>query len=229
MLDATAVPGWYGKIASLGDFASRRLAPDWIDACDGWLSRSIASSRSTLGEQQWLETYLAAPLWRFAWAPGVIDRRWWFGVLMPSCDNVGRYFPLVVAQTREQPPQDRTGLDHLDRWWTDVADAAMRTLEDDASVQELESRLAALPPWPVARPGAPAAPCTVDERVRVSAHLGAGLADLAGAWASHEILARLVGCTLWSQFTDAGMAPTLTFSPGLPPPERFVDLLSGRW
>ena len=29
------VPGWYGKLASLGDFAHRRLPPEWLRACEG--------------------------------------------------------------------------------------------------------------------------------------------------------------------------------------------------
>ena len=78
---------------------------------------------------RWLDTYLTAPVLRFAWAPGVVDMKWWFGVLMASCDNVGRYFPLVIAQPRTQPPIDRAGLDHLDRWYAVLANAAMRTLE----------------------------------------------------------------------------------------------------
>ena len=61
--------GWFGKLACLGDFASRRLAPDFTQACDAWLSRCVEASRAQLGER-WLETYLTSPLWRFAWAPG---------------------------------------------------------------------------------------------------------------------------------------------------------------
>jgi type VI secretion system protein ImpM len=105
--------GWFGKLAVLGDFASRRLAPDWVNACDEWLSACIEASRRDLGER-WTEIYLAAPVWRFAWGPGIVDERWWFGVLMPSCDSVGRYFPLVVTQVRNLPPTDRIALDHLE-------------------------------------------------------------------------------------------------------------------
>ena len=95
-----ATPGWFGKLSMLGDFASRRLDPAWIESCDRWLSASMQASQQQLGHD-WLQTYLSAPVWRFAWAPGVVDQQWWFGVLMPSCDNVGRYFPLLIAQARE--------------------------------------------------------------------------------------------------------------------------------
>ena len=65
-------PGWYGKLASLGDFASRRLTPEWVRICDNWLARSVAASNQQLGAR-WLEVYLSAPVWRFAWTPGVAD------------------------------------------------------------------------------------------------------------------------------------------------------------
>src|SRR5690349_18460064 len=106
----TSAPGWFGKLALLGDFASRRMTPEWIQGCDHWLSGAMLASQAALGTR-WKEAYLSAPVWRFAWAPGVVDTSWWFGVLMPSCDNVGRYFPLVVAQSRPRPPTDRFALD----------------------------------------------------------------------------------------------------------------------
>jgi type VI secretion system protein ImpM len=134
-------PGWYGKLAALGDFASRRLEHDWVQACDRWLSDCVSSSQAQLGEH-WLQAYLSAPVWRFAWAPGVVGPHWWFGVLMPSCDNVGRYFPLVIAHPRTQPPLDRIGLDHLDLWWSHMARAALDTLLEGHSLQAFEAHLA---------------------------------------------------------------------------------------
>jgi len=226
--DTNSAPGWYGKLSSLGDFASRRLSPDWIESCDDWLSRSMTASRSQLGDG-WLDTYLSAPLWRFAWAPGVIDKRWWFGVLMPSCDNVGRYFPLIIVQPRERPPVDRIGLDHLELWWSHVARAAVQTLQDHVAVDDFEADLAAAPPWTAGRGTLAIAPAPTQDRMRFSVPASAGLVDLAGAWASHEMLARLAGCTLWWPMADTGVAVTVTVSHGLPEAARFSDLLTGGW
>ena len=44
-------PGWYGKVAALGDFASRRLDHEWVQACDRWLSDCVSSSQSQLGDR----------------------------------------------------------------------------------------------------------------------------------------------------------------------------------
>ena len=73
-------------LASLGDFATRRLPQDSARLLDGWLAQGVDTSRAQLGER-WLNVYLTSPLWRFAWAPGVLDASWWFGLLMPSVDN----------------------------------------------------------------------------------------------------------------------------------------------
>ena len=143
-LPATVTPGWYGKLMALGDFASRRLPPAWVQACDRWLSECLVRSQADLGET-WLASYLNAPLWRFAWAPGVIDAQWWFGVLMPSCDKVGRYFPLVIAQAGGAMPQDAVALAQLERWYLYVAEAALQTLDNEDSVEAFEVTLACAP------------------------------------------------------------------------------------
>ena len=90
------VAGWYGKIASLGDFASRRLAPDFITRWDGWLQEVMSASRGHLGES-WLDAYLTSPVWRFILFPGVCGEATWVGVFMPSVDKVGRYFPVTIT------------------------------------------------------------------------------------------------------------------------------------
>ena len=151
-----AVPGWFGKVVMLGDFAHRRLSPEFIAVCDPWLSQGISSSRVQLGSQ-WLDTYLTAPVWRFAWAPGLVDQQWWFGVLMPSVDAVGRYFPLVVCGSDHAPPMSIDALDALFRWYTHAGRAALATLQPGASLDSFEAELACAPPWHAMwhRPGAP--------------------------------------------------------------------------
>ncbi|HET9643665.1 MAG TPA: type VI secretion system-associated protein TagF [Burkholderiaceae bacterium] len=146
-LPAHALPGWYGKLSILGDFAQRRLPPHVVQRCDAWLSGLMLEMPSVLGSH-WLKTYLTAPVLNFVWTPGVLDTRWWFGILMPSCDNVGRYFPLLIAQERSQPPVDGRGLAHLERWYGVLTRAALHTLQDDASAESFEHALAAAPLWP---------------------------------------------------------------------------------
>lgn len=219
-------PGWFGKIASLGDFASRRLPDEWVHAVDGWLSQSLRSSQEVLGEH-WLPVYLGAPVWRFAWGPQVVDGHWWFGVLMPSCDKVGRYFPLVVAQARSAPPDDRIGLDHLDLWWTELARAVLGTLEEASTVEAFESALHDLPPWPGARGGALPAVTLAELGERFALPPGAALSDVVHGLASAGLRQRLSGHGFWWPWrTDAESGRCLVI-PHLPPPAAFVHLLEG--
>lgn len=218
-------PGWFGKLSSLGDFASRRLEPDWVQACDRWLSRCVDDSRQLLGEA-WLQSYLNAPVWRFAWGPGVADDQWWFGVLMASCDNVGRYFPLIVAQPRPAPPTDAAGLEHLDAWWTHVAQAAMATLGDEHSVEHFEATLEAAPPWPDAAGTALLQPLpSAGDRWHADVADGTSTAQLIHALSASAWAERHEGHTLWWPL-HAGRTRCLVVD-ALPPGPMFADMLAG--
>jgi type VI secretion system protein ImpM len=224
--DDDAAPGWFGKLATLGDFAQRRLPPDWVRACDDWLSHALAASRAALGEH-WLDTYLTAPLQRFGWAPGVVDERWWFGVLMSSCDSVGRYFPLVIAQARQRAPEDRISLDHLELWFDHLARAAMRTLDDGAAtVDEFEAQLRDAPAWPTPgrRAGATPAPALAKTR---ALERGAALSTWIADAAADQLRATLAGSTLWWSAGAPASGGVVRILRGLPRDGDFVALLEG--
>jgi type VI secretion system protein ImpM len=227
-------PGWHGKLSTLGDFASRRLPAPALQALDRWLSDVVAGSRQQLGDD-WLERYLDSPLQRFAIGPEVLDGAWWFGALMPSCDNVGRYFPLVVLQPRPAPPVDRDGLDHLDRWWRGVGEAALETLSDEVDVERFDRALAALAPWPPwsPSPGQPAVPASACFDDQASSR-GPGLifpppgctpAELVQGWALAEWTRRLRGHSLWWSWRPQASPSTCRIVAGLPSAEVFASML----
>jgi type VI secretion system protein ImpM len=218
------MPGWFGKLSCLGDFAHRRLPQDWIEGCDEWLSRCVAHSRGQLGEQ-WLQVYLGAPLWRFVWGPGVADARWWFGLIMPSCDNVGRYFPLILAQARLQPPADGPGFAHLDAWWDHLRQSALATLEVGASVDDFESALSESPLWPSGE-GVPALrPHALLEACSWDMPPGATVGELFRGVAARDLIERLKGQTLWWPWRSQGQSAPCVLAPGLPSAELFSSLL----
>jgi type VI secretion system protein ImpM len=225
-LDTRDAPGWYGKLASLGDFAQRRLPPQWLSACDAWLSGAMRSGREELGDR-WLEVYLTAPLLRFAWAPGVVDAQWWFGLLMPSCDSVGRYFPLVIAHPRVRPPEDRIALDHLELWYDHLAQAAMRTLNDEAaSLDALEAALHETPPWPTPGHGSAIVASPTDGASHHRIGRAATLSQWLHALAVRELASRLSGCSVWWRVTETGLDDSVDIVRGLPDGTGFVGLLS---
>ena len=225
---AGPVPGWFGKVVMLGDFANRRLSPEFIGACDHWLSHGLSASRVQLGSR-WLDTYLTGPLWRFALAPGVVGAQWWFGTLMPSVDAVGRYFPLVVASARDGAPASASGFDVLSQWYSHIGQAALATLRPGATLEALEAQLAGAPAWREE----PAAPAPLRDalasRERFSLGEPPSLQQWAEAIAWRTVMAQYAGHSFWWPTRDGGEPLSLSVAPGLPDPDQFSLMLEGRW
>ena len=90
--------GFFGKLPCNGDFLQRRVPQPFLEPWDAWLQQCMHTSRGVLGEA-WLDSYLTSPLWRFVLSDAVCGSGAYAGVVAPSVDRVGRYFPLtIVAQ-----------------------------------------------------------------------------------------------------------------------------------
>lgn len=158
-----SLPGFFGKLPALGDFVTRGLPASFVEPWDRFLQAGLAASREQFGSA-WTGHFLSAPLWRFLLAPGVVTGQAWLGVLLPSVDRVGRYFPLTVAASLA-PAGAATGIDGPGTlraaapWFEAVEPVALEALSPRVSPDALASRLAALPLLtgaPAQRPGGPA-------------------------------------------------------------------------
>ncbi|WP_455921751.1 type VI secretion system-associated protein TagF [Pseudomonas putida] len=138
------VVGFYGKLASRGDFVSRDLPPTFIHPWDTWLAAGLRASHEQLGPA-WLDAYLISPLWRFLLAPGVCGSQAMAGVLMPSVDRVGRYFPLTVAVTLPHGCDLASVVAGPQDWFERVEDALLATLEPQADLPHFENAVTTLP------------------------------------------------------------------------------------
>jgi type VI secretion system protein ImpM len=87
--------GFYGKLPFKGDFLQRRAPQEFVDVWDAWLQECLHESRRAL-QEKWLDAYLTSPVWRFVLAGGVCGEGAYAGILVPSVDRVGRYFPLTI-------------------------------------------------------------------------------------------------------------------------------------
>jgi len=211
--------GFYGKIACRGDFVSRGLSHHFIQPWDQWLAAGLQASQQQLGAD-WLEAYLVSPLWRFALAPGLCGPQTVVGVLMPSIDRVGRYFPLTVAQLLDsaQPLSQLVAAD--DAWFEQVETALLSTLVPGATFEAFEAALPALALADHgARPGMPSAPV-------------GGLAQRLDASTPRQRLHALAeracaGASLWWGKGCARIAPGLMHCAGLPRSEDFARALLG--
>lgn len=134
--------GWFGKLPTLGDFVRRRLPDKFVDAWDDWLARELGAWREAEGEA-WLQAYLSAPTWRFVTGADVPypGSPGWHGVLMPSVDRVGRYFPLTLAAPK--PVRQDPGLPSP-QWLATLEQHALAAMHDDWSAEQLEQTLSAL-------------------------------------------------------------------------------------
>jgi type VI secretion system protein ImpM len=123
----TPLVGYYGKLPTRGDFVSRGLSRSFIEPMDVWLQQAVAQSQARLGTV-WLDKYLDCPFWRFALSAGVCGEVAHFGVLMPSVDNVGRHFPLIVAHV---VTGDSTFIDLINErcaWFAHIEQLALNAL-----------------------------------------------------------------------------------------------------
>lgn len=137
-------PAWYGKLPTLGDFASRRLEPDFIGQWDAWLAGGMADLHERDGSD-WIQRYLLCPSWCFVLMPGVLTGHAgasaWMGVLMPSVDRVGRYFPLTLVSRIPALPRS---LQDLEALWTrvfEMDETCAMAIQDDWTVDQFEAAL----------------------------------------------------------------------------------------
>jgi type VI secretion system protein ImpM len=139
---SAALPGWFGKLPGMGDFAHRRLPDGFRAVWDQWLQRGMARLRERHAD--WVERYLEAPVWCFVLGARVAGERAWVGVLMPSVDGVGRYFPFVLAVELDASVPEvlqGDGLVDVLRWWGLGTRAVLEGLEGDLDALRFDAVL----------------------------------------------------------------------------------------
>ena len=136
--------GFYGKLPIIGDFVSRRLPNDFIKPWDNWLQSAIATSKEQLGGQ-WLDSYLTSPIWRFLLSAGVCGDKAVAGIMMPSVDRAGRYFPLTIAVLMEQSPTLASLFTTGNVWFEQLEDIALSGLNDNLDINTFDQLLQSVP------------------------------------------------------------------------------------
>lgn len=138
--------GFFGKFPRHGDFVARRLPAGFLASWDAWLQAGMEDSRDRLGDA-WLPIYLNSPIWRFALGAGVCGPQAWGGVLMPSVDRVGRYFPLTIAAGLDDMATAGSGCRPPSAsWYASLEAMALAALGDEFSLPAFDASLLALAP-----------------------------------------------------------------------------------
>lgn len=90
-----ATIGLFGKMPSVGDFVSRNLSPMMCDRLHHMIQAALMSVMSVGGDRQQLMSQ-AQPM-MLSIRPGVLCESGFSGLWFPSCDRVGRVFPICVG------------------------------------------------------------------------------------------------------------------------------------
>lgn len=239
LMPAAPSVGLFGKLPSHGDFLRRRVSDEFVRVWDPWLQDCIVSSQEILADR-WLDLYLTSPVWRFSCAAGACGAGSVIGVVVPSVDSVGRYFPLAIVAdlpTGLSPvgavTQAEAFFDAAERTVLDTLEMARIDFEAfDGQVQALGADLES----------------SVPERQVVLDPGAGGLLenDALGPWrvpigsahqlrpalrqmVSQRLLALYEPLTLWWTDGSAAVEPSFLVEAGLPAPSRFASLLDGSW
>lgn len=221
-------PGLYGKLPAHGDFVQRNLPGTFVQEWDQWLQHLVAGAREKIGEQ-WLDIYLTSPIWRFVLSHGVIDANHWAGIVLPSVDLVGRYFPFSIIMQVGQQHHPAGFLAEQSAWFSAIEELALRALEGELSLDELVDALeqsgtvldsAYLPANDVSGCGDIQLDMEFEEQSVMSAY--PAMLD--------ALLARqLTSYSVWSTDGSERVAPCVFSVAGLPSVSKLPALLDGQW
>jgi type VI secretion system protein ImpM len=235
--------GLYGKLPSHGDFLRRRVSDAFVNPWDEWLRHCIAASRERLGEQ-WLELYLTSPVWRFACAPGSLAPHAACGVLIPSVDRVGRYYPLtIVAELSEgetAQPGPLAVAAQCDPWFGVIENLALEALAtEQLDFEPFDAAIAAsaevLEPL-LGEPDLRLDPA--DANLLMEDGLAGWHVPLASADNLFPLIEQLAysrlrkagqPLSLWWTDGSACVAPCCLFARGMPHPGDFASYIDGDW
>ena len=229
--------GFYGKLPSHGDFLRRRMSDAFVGVWDGWLQECIAASRDMLGDR-WLDVYLTSPAWRFGCAAGACGPAPVMGLMVPSVDRVGRYFPLTIVAQLPLDANVVTAASKTHGFFNKIEQLVIDTLATDAlDVERFDEQLMMLGhELEVSAPSS----------VRLDAMAGDVLDNQSDAWqvpigdasnlssaleqvAAERLSALYRPLVLWWTEGSSIVEPSCLITKGLPHPDSFPALLDGSW
>jgi len=220
--------GLFGKLPAHGDFVQRNLPSNFVELWDGWLQHYIAASQEQLGEQ-WLDIYLTSPLWRFMFSVGTINADAWAGILLPSVDKIGRYFPFSIIT---RLPSNISSLEFLlsqNSWFTSIEELALQALSGDLTVDDLIQEVEAIDInyntiYTHRHDLAENKPVVIN--MDFEEQLPSSVSD----YMLDAVLQKsLASYGAWTTAGSEHVAPNLFLSQGLPPIQGITAMMNGQW
>jgi len=222
------IPGFYGKFPELGDFVNRRLVQNFVDPWDTWLQSAVATSRSQLGDS-WLNSYLTSPVWKFALTPGLCGEYPWCGLVMPSVDRVGRYYPLTIACRLPLDANLMRVSSYGAAWFDQGEKVILSALNNGFNMDEFDNRVVALGSLDgIAQALAARTDFGFGQAWQIPQVNKTGSADFSEL--THQLLAQRLGkYSIWWGAGSENMQASLLVCADLPAVDGYAAMLTGNW
>ena len=221
--------GLYGKLPAYGDFIFRNVNSSFINPWDEWLQHFISGSQEQMGDD-WLNIYLTSPIWRFVLSPGVIDNNMWAGLMMPSVDRVGRYFPISVVKPFAADTCAANFMLSQCEWFNAIEEQCLSAL--DGSI-DADALIAAVSDINVSQDDAYKPTFNIGEMGPMIFGLPACDREQANKMLPFMLNAALTtGLSSFSLWQTAGselISPVMFSCQGLPPIGGIASMLDGQW
>ena len=220
--------GLYGKLPAYGDFIFRNLNTSFITPWDEWLQHFISGSQEQMGDD-WLDIYLTSPIWRFVLSPGVIDNNMWAGLMMPSVDRVGRYFPISLVKPIDSNITPVKFMLEQTQWFDALESHCLSALDGSIDADDLIAHVNNIE-------------LSTSENYQPTFNLGemgpmlfglgsaeSSMNDALPYLLNAALTSSLASFSLWQTSGSQLISPMLFTCQGLPPISGIASMLDGQW
>jgi len=221
--------GLFGKIPQQPDFVTLHLPEPFIEHWHHWLQSCLSISQEQLHDD-WLEKYIVSPIWHFALMPNVVHEKSVVGIMIPSVDQVGRYFPSIIAHTGNHDIW--SAYLNGSTWYQDAERIALMSLADTTTYSQLIGELESLAP-----PEFKALP-SYTTQASMNAFKSNQIIKQTDEQTSEELAISLIPKaiqhrygkhSLWWTKGSERVDPCFAISTDLPDPGQYASMLDGDW
>lgn len=220
--------GVYGKLPHYGDFVHRNLPATFINTWDEWLQQFVAGSQEKMGEN-WLDIYLTSPIWRFVLSAGMIDENHWAGIVLPSVDQVGRYYPFSIAIPLSSEINPLEFISVNSRWFEEIEQLALCALDGQLTLEELitqSDHQKKILPMAYKKTGQQ----VMANDQQINLQFSEELPSNAYAHLLDSLLTRNMSCySVWSTIGSENIAPCVVTTRGFPSANQIPAMMDGNW
>jgi type VI secretion system protein ImpM len=223
------VLGLYGKLPNYGDFVHRNLPAKFINTWDSWLQQFVSGSQEQMGEQ-WLDVYLTSPIWRFVLSAGIVDENHWAGIVLPSVDQVGRYYPFSIAIPLPATVNPFEFISANSYWFEKIENLALRALDGQLTLDELiamTEHQKSMLPMGYRKTGHQ---LQQNSSQQIDFQYAEELPSNVYAHLLDSLLTSNMGAySVWSTSGSENVAPCLVNTKGLPSSSQIPAMMDGNW